>query len=79
MSNTQAELACFDRARFVHDGTSNRIGAVWLIADDRYVAWSLTRKLGELIGIVDAEAAVKAAAREEKKLRPARRCRTGRK
>jgi hypothetical protein len=79
MINTQADLACFDRARFVRDGAGLRIGAIWLLDDERYVAWGLTHKLGEFVGLAEAEMAVKAAAREEKELRPARRGRTGRK
>jgi hypothetical protein len=62
--NTQADLTEFANARFVHDRTGKRTGAVWRRADGLYVAWKRARKLGEFI---DADEAVKAVLEPESK------------
>ena len=59
MSNPQAELTEFARAHFICDATGQHIGAIWLLAADRYAAWSRQRKLGEFAGVVEAETAVR--------------------
>jgi hypothetical protein len=59
-------LTCNDASRHVHDSKNKRIGAIVRLANGRYMAWTLRRKLDEYEHAVNAVAAVLAAGAERK-------------
>jgi hypothetical protein len=62
----QETLTCNDVSRHVYDVKNKRIGAIIRLANGRYAAWSLSRKLDEYEHAVNAVAAVLAAGAERK-------------